>query len=167
MFAAKKIWNILTSAITVIVAVIALFFIFSRLFGIQIYTVLSGSMEPEYHTGSVIFVKPMSAENVKENDVITFRLTDSTNATHRIVRIDNENKCFYTKGDNNEYEDVEPVAFSALIGVPVFTIPLVGYAVELLKSPIGPLLIAFIIVVNIIISGKKKVNDKDEKEDNI
>lgn len=157
MFAiVKKIHDILTSVLTAIIVVFALVFVISRAFGIQIYTVISGSMEPQYHVGSVIFVKPTEPYEIAVGDVITFKLTDSVIATHRVVRIDTENESFYTKGDNNEYEDIEPVKFSELVGCPVFTLPLVGYVVVFLKSPLGISIIVLVIIINICFNKKQR-----------
>jgi hypothetical protein len=46
-----------------------------RLFGIEPNIVLSGSMEPEIMTGSIVYVKPISpeeAQNLKRDDTVTF-----------------------------------------------------------------------------------------------
>lgn len=152
----KKIRDILTSVLTAIIVVFALVFVISRAFGIQIYTVISGSMEPQYHVGSVIFVKPTDPYEIAVDDVITFKLTDNVIATHRVVRIDTENESFYTKGDNNEYEDIVPVGFSELVGSPIFTLPLVGYVVVFLKSPLGISIIALVIIINICFNKKQR-----------
>ena len=64
-----------------------------KILGIQIYAVLSGSMEPEYRVNSVIYVKPCEPSQVAEGDVITFHLIGETDIvmTHRVVSIDQEN----------------------------------------------------------------------------
>ena len=50
----KKIWNIVTSVLVAAVVIIALLLAGPRLLGMDVFTVLSGSMEPTYHTGSLI-----------------------------------------------------------------------------------------------------------------
>ena len=45
-----------------------------RLLGLEIYTVLSPSMEPNYPTGSLICVKEVDPYTLQEKDVITYRL---------------------------------------------------------------------------------------------
>ena len=45
-----------------------------RLLGLEIYTVLSPSMEPNYPTGSLIYVKEVDPSTLQEKDVITYRL---------------------------------------------------------------------------------------------
>ena len=53
----KKIWNIVTSVIVALVILLAIALVGVRLVGLQVFAVLSGSMEPTYHTGSLIYVK--------------------------------------------------------------------------------------------------------------
>lgn len=53
----KKTWNVISTILVVIVVVIALLLVGARVFGLQVYAVLSGSMEPTYHVGSIIYVK--------------------------------------------------------------------------------------------------------------
>ena len=71
------------NAITTTVFVLTLLFAFLvagiRLFGLDPYTVLSGSMEPAYHVGSVVYVwtgaDPLKLE---VGDPVTFMLNETT-----------------------------------------------------------------------------------------
>lgn len=130
---AKITGNILFALILIFVALL----ISVRLFGIQVYSVISGSMEPEYPVGSLIYVKKAEPSDISVGDVITFVLPSNTPATHRVVRIDEQNRCFYTKGDANEAEDGSPVDFRNLIGTPVFKIPYLGYLIYSVQHPPG------------------------------
>ncbi|QLI77683.1 signal peptidase I SipW [Bacillus pumilus] len=80
-----------------------------QIFGFQFKQVLSGSMEPEFPTGSLIVVKEVtSPESLKKGDIITFQTKqDQSYVTHRIVGVKGKgaNKAFETKGDNNMYRD--------------------------------------------------------------
>lgn len=111
------------------------------LFGYQLKIVLSGSMEPEIKTGSVIAVKPVEdSTDFKVNDIITF--VDSRNqiVTHRIIDVigSGENQQYVTKGDNNEHPDVEPVLRENVIAkYSGFTIPYLGYFIAFAKSQKG------------------------------
>lgn len=53
----KKIWNVISSILVALVVLLALLLVGARVVGLQVFTVLSGSMEPTYHTGSLIYVK--------------------------------------------------------------------------------------------------------------
>lgn len=134
----RKIWNVVYSVIVAVVVLLAVTFVGVRVVGLQPFTVLSGSMEPTYHTGSLIYVKSVEPQDVHVGDPITFVLNeDLVVATHRVIEIDAENERFYTKGDANESADGSPVHFNNLIGVPVFTIPLLGYVANFVTNPPG------------------------------
>lgn len=132
-----KVLNIFTTAIVVLVVIFAVLLVGVRLFGIQVFSVISGSMEPEYPVGSLIYVKDVDPSEIEVNDVITYVLPNGTPSTHRVIGIDSANQHFYTKGDANETEDGEPVHFKNLIGTPVFQIPLLGYIAYYIQHPPG------------------------------
>lgn len=112
-----------------------------RIFGLTPFAVLSGSMEPTFHVGSLIYVEKIAPESIKVGDPITFVLNkDLVVATHRVVEIDPQAQEFHTKGDANDAVDGGPVNFKNLIGKPVFTIPYMGYAADFLASRKGMIL---------------------------
>lgn len=135
----KKIWDIISTVIVVLVVCAAVFLMGSRLVGLQVFNVISGSMEPTYSVGDLLYVNTKTApESVKPGDVITFVLNeDLVVATHRVTRVDAENQRFYTQGDANEHEDVSPVLFKNMVGTPVFSIPLLGYVSAWIQKPPG------------------------------
>lgn len=138
----KRIWNIVTTVLVTIVVVIALLLVGVRLFGLQVFTVLSGSMEPTYQTGSLIYVKDVDYRDLKEGDVITFMLIEDTVATHRIVGLvpdetDPSVIRYRTKGDANDAEDGSLVHYKNILGTPVFTIPKLGYVANYVQNPPG------------------------------
>jgi len=131
--------RIASSLLLVLVLILAFLLVGVRLFGLQVFTVLSGSMEPQYHTGSTIYVKETDPATLREADVITYRLTDSTVATHRIIEVKNEKGTlsFVTKGDANDVADASPVSPAQIIGTPVFTVPYLGYLSVFLQTRSG------------------------------
>lgn len=133
----KKAWNIISTVLVVIVVIFAILLVGVRLFGVQVYSVISGSMEPEYPVGSLIYVKEIDPSEIEVNDVITYVLPNDMPSTHRVIRIDEENQLFYTKGDANEIEDGAPVHFKNLIGTPIFKIPYLGYVAYYIQHPPG------------------------------
>ena len=110
--------------------------------GLQVYTVLSGSMEPNYHVGSIIYVKEVKPETLKVGDAISFMISENTVATHRIIEVlPDENDAnvirFRTKGDNNDIPDTNPVHCNNVLGKVVGTIPLLGYLSDYVQNPPG------------------------------
>ena len=87
MKAIKKVWNIITTLIVAVIVLLAVVLAGSRLMGVRVFSVLSGSMEPNYPTGSLIFVREVDPFTLAEGDVITFLLDEDTVATHRIVDV--------------------------------------------------------------------------------
>ena len=140
--AAKRIWNGVTTVLVVLVVILALLLVGARVVGLQVFTVLSGSMEPTYHTGSVIYVKKVDYRELQSGDVITFMLDEDTVATHRVVEVvpDEEDPSvlrYRTKGDANDAEDGGLVHYKNVIGSPVFTIPYLGYVSSYIQKPPG------------------------------
>ena len=134
----KKVWNIVSTALVVLVVICAVFLMGSRLLGYQCYNVISGSMEPEYSVGDLLYVKSVDPSTIQVGDDITFILNeDLMVATHRVVRIDAEKQHFYTKGLANDIEDSEPVHYNNVIGVPHFSLPLLGYVSDFIQNPPG------------------------------
>lgn len=138
----KKLWNAVTTLLVAAVVVLAVLLVGARLVGLHVFTVLSGSMEPTYHTGSLIYVKEVDPYEIQPGQVITFLLSEDTVATHRVVEVvpDEEDESvirFRTKGDANDTVDGSLVHYKNLIGTPVFTIPKLGYLANYIQHPPG------------------------------
>lgn len=132
MASLKKLWSVLSTLIVIAVVALAILLAGVRVVGLTPYVVLSGSMEPTYHTGSLIYDKKVDPFTLKEGDVITFMVSEDTLATHRIVGVvpDEDEPGtirFRTKGDANDAEDGTLVHYKNVVGTPVFTIPYLGY----------------------------------------
>lgn len=106
-------------------------FMAPQLFGIKPYAVMTGSMEPSFPVGCLVYVQDTNPGELEVNDVITFdrNVTGQRGSivTHRIVQKDPSNREFVTKGDANENNDPQRVSYDAIIGKVVFGVPLVGY----------------------------------------
>ena len=138
----KKIWNVASTILVALVVLLALLLVGARVVGLQVFVVLSGSMEPTYHTGSLIYVKKVDPYTIQEGQPITFMMSETTVATHRVVGIvpDEEDPTvirFRTKGDANDAEDGGLVHYKNVIGRPVFSIPYLGYVADYIQHPPG------------------------------
>lgn len=161
----KKIFKTIYYLVVAIIALIALFLIFSVIpikGGYKTMVVLSGSMEPKIHTGSVVAIKPEKEYGV--GDVITFGESSKTKTptTHRIFEIKDENgvKTYTTKGDANNAPDQKTVTQAEILGKVLFSVPYAGYAVVAAQKPIGFVLI--IVVPAVIIIYDEALNIKKE-----
>lgn len=175
----KKIWNLVTTVLVAIVVVLALLLIGARIVGLQVFSVLSGSMEPNYSVGSLIYVKDVDPFKLKKGDVITFMMDEDTVATHRVVEIvpdENDPSVirFKTKGDANKTEDGSLVHYRNVIGTPVFTIPKLGYVANYIQNPpgmyiaisAGAILLLLVFLPDLFSKeDEKKQEENDEKAD--
>ena len=134
----KKVWDVATTVLITLVVLLAVILVGARLFGLQVYSVMSGSMVPKVPVGSLIYVQEVDYTTLRPREIITFRLNDKTICTHRIVRVNQEDGySFSTKGDANDDEDGEPVPAEAVIGKVVAILPLVGYVAFFIQHPQG------------------------------
>ncbi len=163
-----KIWNALTTLLVIAAVLLAVLLAGVRVVGLTPFAVLSGSMEPTYHVGSLIYVQKTAPENIKVGDPITFVLNeDLVVATHRVVDIDAANQYFYTKGDANDTPDGAPVHFKNLLGKPLFTIPQLGYVSSLLSTTKGMILAgtaALVILILVFVPDMLHAADKADKK---
>lgn len=164
----EKTWNIISSILVALVVILTLLLVGARVVGLQVFSVLSGSMEPTYHTGALLYVKPVAPETIQTGQVITFLLDEDTTATHRVVDIlpDEDDPSvlrFRTKGDANQAADGELVYYKNVVGTPVFSIPYLGYVAEYIRRPPGTYalvavvaLLLFLLILPEVFAGKKK-----------
>ena len=138
----KKIWNWVSTVLVGIVVLLAIALVGVRVVGLQPYVVLSGSMEPTYHVGSLIYVKSVDYKQLQVGDPITFLISENTVATHRIIEVlpdeeDPDTLRFFTQGDANDVPDGSSVHYKNIIGKPVFSIPYLGYLSDYIQNPPG------------------------------
>lgn len=169
----KKIWDAVTSIIVAVVVIMAVLLIGLRIMGFQVYNVISGSMEPTYSVGDLLYVKEVDPDSVQVGDPITFVLNENlVVATHRVIRVDAENRYFYTQGDANDTPDAAPVHFNNLIGVPKFSLPGLGYVSDFVQNPpgtyiaigVGLMIIALLFLPDLLFPKKADAPASDKKE---
>lgn len=147
----KKAWNFVTTTILILMlAFIAVMYV-PKFFGAEPMIVLSGSMEPTYPVGSLLYISEVDSSEIKNGDAITFYLDDNTLVTHRVVDVDEENKVYTTKGDANNTEDGSLVSFDQVRGKPVYCIPKAGYLADKVSQPTGKIFYIVAIVVDVIL----------------
>ena len=117
---AKALSAVATVLLLAVMAV-ALPFSVPKLFGYQIYNVLTQSMEPAMPVGSAIYVKRCDPQALRQGEIITYRLSEATGLveTHRVA-----------------LPDVDPVSYERVVGKVVICIPVLGTVSEMLHS--GP-----------------------------
>ncbi len=174
----KTIWNWLGGILVAVVLLLAVALVGVRLVGLKPFVVLSGSMEPVYPVGSLIYVKSVDYKQLKVGDDITYMLSEDTVATHRIIEvlIDEEDPNtirYFTQGVANAVPDATSVHYKNIIGSPVFSIPYLGYVSNYIQNPpgmyiaiaAGAILILLVFLPDLFEDDKKKKPTPEKKEE--
>ncbi|TYS17862.1 signal peptidase I [Rossellomorea vietnamensis] len=164
----KKLMKWGSNIVTTILFLVLIFMVFvvvsskasggePQVFGHQLKTVLSGSMEPGIKTGSIIAVKPGGdMSRFEKGDVITFQKEKDMLVTHRVTEVikSGDNIMYKTKGDNNNAEDMNPVLSENVVAeYSGFTIPYLGYFMNFTNSKNGAFLLLVPGILLLIYSG--------------
>ena len=164
----KRIWNWVSGILVGLVVLLAVALVGVRVVGLQPFVVLSGSMEPTYHVGSLIYVKDVDYKQLKVGDPITYMLSQDTVVTHRIIEVladeeDPDTLRYFTQGDANDTPDGTSVHYRNILGKPVFSIPYLGYVSNYIQNPpgmyvaiaAGALLILLVFLPDVFSDGEK------------
>lgn len=160
----KKVCETISNLLLILLLAVALTILAPMAFGLKELAVLSGSMEPTIPVGSIVYVKPMAAEQLEPGDVCTFKLSDgSTLVTHRVVSIDPENRTLVTQGDANDAPDGD-LPFAQVVGKGVFHLPLLGFITIYAKTPVGIMCIGGLLVLVLLVNFLPAILDADGKK---
>lgn len=140
--------NILGELLLIGVILICIPLTVPRIFGYEVYSVVSGSMEPAIPTGSLVYIKSIEPEKVEEDSVIAFYSPSNPDAiiTHRVVINKVVSGEFTTKGDANQAEDPSPVPYDNLVGKVTLSIPYAGELLSGIASTEGKIIIVGIVI---------------------
>lgn len=142
--------------------------------GYRVYTIATGSMEPELVVGDVILIEEATFEELKVDDVITYESkaagTEGMIITHRIIDMDKETKQLETKGDANEA--VDPIIKDdQVLGKVVYKFTLISMLTKLVRNKIGfyflifvPLVVVIFLEIADIVTSKDDDDEEDKKE---
>ena len=150
----KKLLKIVSNVLVIAVMILAILLHGLQCVGLNPYSVLSGSMQSVYPTGSLLYIKDVNPETLEVGDVITYKMAGGTLCTHRIIELvpDEDNPAivrFLTKGDENDTAD-PLVDYNSVVGKAVFCIPLLGYLATYMAVPPGKY-IAIIVAISLIL----------------
>ncbi len=178
--------NVVFVLLLLLMATLSFFLIQSRVSGgvpqvagYQMYIVLSGSMSPEFDTGSLAFVREVETDQLGIGDIITYRSQAGSDSltTHRIVEVQrNDSTRFITRGDANTVNDPNPVLAENVVGEVRGSVPYIGYLLNFVQTRQGLILLIFVPGVLIILyelgkimkyltggeNGKKKKSDRQQ-----
>lgn len=118
--------------ISILAAFIVIFVAASFMYGIRIYYVTSGSMEPQIKTGSACIVDTrVSDAEIAPGTVIAFE-TGGLKICHRVIKLTDEG--YITKGDANNCADPGIVTKDQVTGKVIGSIPYLGYGIYFIRD---------------------------------
>ena len=129
------------------------------------------SMHPTIKNGDLIAIDRRVKEKYEVGDIVSFVIEDGTIITHEIIKVDDtiQNVRYYTKGENNNYQDNDYIEIKHIIGeYKGFRIPLLGYVVGFGSTPIGYTLLVILplgVMVTLIVKELLKEISKKRGED--
>lgn len=172
----KYLWKTIKIIVTLFILIIIGIIITQRIFnnnvsvlGYRIFTVATGSMEPEYKVMDILFVKESEESQIKVGDDVVYLgkggTFDGKVITHRVVEIEKENDIvsFHTKGIANDIED-PIVYYDQIYGKVIYKGVVLSFVNKIINNPIGFYLLIVIpvaILITLEIIDRKK--EKDEK----
>lgn len=175
-----KVFKVFKSILNFIIVVGVLLFVFivclqrfsnNRLsfFNYRMFTVVSGSMEPEYEIGDVLIAKEKDPTTIRVGDTISYLGTigqfDDKVITHRVVNIEKDKDgklLFHTKGDANLIED--PIVHQdKLYGVVIYKTIILSNIYRVVSTSTG--MFIFVVLPILYIIGSEFVSFLVSKED--
>ena len=171
----KKILNVLTTVLLVVLVLAVLFFFVSRimgetpsLFGNYIFRVSSDSMEPTLMVGDVILVQSADAEDIEKGDIVTYKSQSGSmygrEVTHRVVtepEIKNGTYYYQTQGDAAGAPLDKKITYDQIQGKYVRKLTLIGKFFNFISKPIGVIIFIGVIIllfgyelISLIVSNK-------------
>ena len=180
----KKVVRFLAIVTTVIAMTAGILIVGSRILGYPPYIILSGSMEPDIPTGSLVFINTHE-RSPQEGDVVAYRLPDDVMVVHRVVAYDEDQDLYTMKGDRNDLPDASQISNEDIVGSYMLCVPYMGYVMQKFEYPAihlgagfylsGPvlLLVSAVLILNIadyllhadLDSTESKISKKESKEE--
>lgn len=146
--------------VRIIVFATALTIALCMLFGFRLLKVTSGSMQPTYGIGDVVFVNTKyDYDKLKIGDVITYK-AGSSNVTHRIVEIA-PNGLVVTQGDANGNVDtacgtnvkiVTGIAKKDFVGKVTFGVKGLGKLLESIAKPANFIILSISLILILFVT---------------
>lgn len=162
--------KIISSALLVILVLVGIFLVYYLVSAkklstdpnyepkLSLYTIVSGSMEPNIRVYDVVLDSSVSdPASIKVGDVITFKSTASISkdltVTHRVVDIKlvNGKYEYVTKGDWNPAIDSDTAKFENVIGKVILRFPQLGRVQFFLSTRMGWFLVVLLPAMGVIV----------------
>ena len=169
----KKIFNIIVTILLVLIFFVILVQKISgnrfNLGGYGVYTIATGSMEPEYKVKDLILASRKDAKDIEVGDDVVYLGKEASMSgkiiTHRVInKGERDGKIyFYTKGIANELTDPE-IDESQILGVVNHKLHILSFCSHIVNSTYG---LIFLIVIPFILfvffEGKHAIDEANKE----
>jgi signal peptidase len=168
----KTLLKVLEWAGTIILGALVIstaFMVLAPKFGLQMHSVMSGSMEPAMKPGGMVVCKSTPVDQVSIGDIIGLA-SEGKEITHRVIDISEKDGqlWFQTKGDANDSPDADPVSPNGpTVERVVYHIPYLGFVAVFMKSRLAfllficiPALALLFLLCKDFFSGVREVREK-------
>lgn len=175
--ALKIIWNIVYTLFYVLVVLMLLAVVLQRvsnnsisLGGYRLFSVLTGSMAPEYNVGDILIAKEIKPEDIKVGDDIVYvgNVDSFSNkiVTHRVIETKNENGeyRFITQGIANTEQDPE-IGQDQIYGKVIYKMQIISSINKMISNIYIFYFVIFIPIALIIFKQIKNIIDSKEDDD--
>lgn len=142
--------NLFGAVIIVLIVIACIPMTLPKIFGYQVFHIISGSMEPALPIGSAIYVEKTNPFDLVSGDIVAFYV-DHEVVAHRIVSNDIQAEELMTQGDANSAPDRNPVTYQNVIGKVVLHIPYMGDILFLLSSKQGKVYLFCMLVAAVLL----------------
>ncbi len=121
--------------------------------GHQVFIVRGASMEPAIPLGSVVLLHAVDPLTIATGQIVTYRSAQGTVVTHRVIAVANDGELtFSTKGDASAAADPTPIAAAQIVGELESYVPVAGYLITAIASPLG-IVLAMAILGTLLLVG--------------
>jgi len=158
-----KVRNVFFNILAIVTVIAVAFVAFNLVTGTKGYAVTSNSMADKLVRGDAVFSRSVSFEELKVGDIITVRVGDAGYFTHRVVKIDSENRAVTTKGDANNSDDPMETKESDIVGKMRYSFPFIGYFSIIFSGAAGMKIIIILAVVAVVLIALNSILSKNKK----
>lgn len=138
----SKFSDLLFWSLSAFIGLLIFFALIMLLVGFRPAVVLTGSMEPTISPGDMIVYKSIDENDLKIGDVVTFYMTEESQAnhsityTHRVVNVLEKNNrvVFQMQGDANQTPDANLIPIERILGKVHYVMPIIGQTFLFVKN---------------------------------
>ncbi len=174
----KILWTIGKILMAIILVIVMAIIVIQKIFnnnvaflGYRIFTVATGSMEPEYKVLDMLLVKEVDEKDIKIDDDLVYNGKgegfDGKIITHRVIEIEKDDKgySFTTKGIANIAHD-PIIRHDQILGKVIYKSVVLSFINKIINNTIGFFILIIVPIVSLaVLEIIDYQNDKEREEE--